>query len=440
MFEKLRNIFQVPELRRRILFTLGLFVIYRLGEHVPTPGVNAAALTAAFRSQANTLFGMYDMFVGQAFSKATIFALGIMPYISSSIILQLLGAVVPYFEKLRKEGEEGQKKITQITRYGTVLISIVQSLAYSVFLVGLGQSQGLAVVPDPGPTFYASTIITQTAGTILVMWLGEKITEFGIGNGISLIIFVNILGGLPNGVAAGIDSVRAGSVTPIQIIMMGVIMIAIVAAVIIMTQATRKIPVQYAKRVVGRRQYGGQSTHIPLRVNTAGVIPIIFASSIMVLPATIAGFFANNPTAQAMMNWFGPSSALYIIIYAAIIIFFTYFYTAVVLNPNDLAENMRKYGGFIPGIRPGKKTAEYIDRVLTRITLPGAIFLAAIAVFPDIFFTRVLNVPALAFGGTSVLIVVGVALDTLQQVESHLLMRHYEGFVKRSRIRGRQRM
>ena len=440
MFEKLRNIFQVPELRRRILFTLGLFVIYRLGEHVPTPGVNAAALTAAFRSQANTLFGMYDMFVGQAFSKATIFALGIMPYISSSIILQLLGAVVPYFEKLRKEGEEGQKKITQITRYGTVFISVVQSFAYSVFLVGLGQSQGLTVVPDPGPTFYFSTIITQTAGTILVMWLGEKITEFGIGNGISLIIFVNILGGLPNGVAAAIDSLRAGSITPLQAIMMTAILITIVAAVIIMTQATRKIPVQYAKRVVGRRQYGGQSTHIPLRVNTAGVIPIIFASSIMVLPATIAGFFANNPAAQAMMQWFAPSSLLYVVIYAAIIIFFTYFYTAVVLNPNDLAENMRKYGGFIPGIRPGKKTAEYIDRVLTRITLPGAIFLAAIAVFPDVFFTKVLNVPALAFGGTSVLIVVGVALDTLQQVESHLLMRHYEGFVKRSRIRGRQRM
>ena len=439
MFEKLRNIFQVPELRRRILFTLGLFVIYRLGEHVPTPGVNAAALTAAFRSQANTLFGMYDMFVGQAFSKATIFALGIMPYISSSIILQLLGAVVPYFEKLRKEGEEGQKKITQITRYGTVLISIVQSFAYAVFLIGLGQSQGLSVVPSPGPMFYLSTVITQTAGTILVMWLGEKITEFGIGNGISLIIFVNILGGLPNGLAATFDSMRAGSFTPLQALFMAAILVGVVASVIVMTQATRKIPVQYAKRVVGRRQYGGQSTHIPLRVNTAGVIPIIFASSIMVLPATVAGFFANNPAAQAVSQFFNRTGIAFNVIYAAIIIFFTYFYTAVVLNPNDLAENMRKYGGFIPGIRPGRKTAEYIDRVLTRITLPGAVFLAAIAVLPDIILA-LFKVPALAFGGTSVLIVVGVALDTLQQVESHLLMRHYEGFVKRSRIRGRQRM
>jgi preprotein translocase subunit SecY len=439
MLEKLRNIFQVPELRRRILFTLGLFVVYRLGEHVPTPGVNVGALTAAFRSQANTLFGMYDMFVGRAFSRATIFALGIMPYISASIILQLLGAVVPYFEKLRKEGEEGQKKITQWTRVGTVFISIVQSLAYSIFLVNLGASQGLAVVPEPGFLFYFSTVITQTAGTILVMWLGEKITEFGIGNGISLIIFVNILGGLPNGIAAAIDSLRGGNLNILQLAGMAAIMVGVVAAVVVMTQATRKIPVQYAKRIVGRRMYGGQSTHIPLRVNTAGVIPIIFASSIMVLPTTIAGFFQNNAAAQTILGWFTRTGIAFNVFYAIIIVFFTYFYTAVVLNPNDLAENMRKYGGFIPGIRPGRKTAEYIDRVLSRITLPGALFLAAIAVLPDIVLAF-FKVPALAFGGTSVLIVVGVALDTLQQVESHLLMRHYEGFVKRSRIRGRQRM
>jgi len=439
MLEKLRNIFQVPELRRRILFTLGLFVVYRFGEHIPTPGVNAEALLAAFRSQANTLFGMYDMFVGQAFSRATIFALGIMPYISASIILQLLGAIVPYFEKLRKEGEEGQKKITQFTRYGTVLISIVQSLAYAIFLQNLGESQGLTVVPNPGFGFFFSTVITQTAGTILVMWLGEKITEFGIGNGISLIIFVNIIGGLPNAVRQGYDSFRGGSISLIGIGAMLAIMVAVVAAVIVMTQATRKIPVQYAKRMVGRRQYGGQSTHIPLRVNTAGVIPIIFASSIMVLPATVAGFFPpDSPMAEAGM-WFTRTSWLFNILYGLIIVFFTYFYTAVVLNPNDLAENMRKYGGFIPGIRPGRKTAEYIDRVLSRITLPGALFLALIAVVPDTLLGA-FNVPALAFGGTSVLIVVGVALDTLQQIESHLLMRHYEGFVKRSRIRGRQRM
>jgi preprotein translocase subunit SecY len=439
MLEKLRNIFQVPELRRRILFTLGLFVIYRFGERITTPGVDASALTAAFRSQSNGLFGMYDMFVGRAFSKATIFALGIMPYISASIILQLLGAVVPYFEKLRKEGEEGQKKITQFTRYGTVLISIVQSLAYSIFLVNLGTSQGLSVVPNPGFLFYFSTIVTQTAGTILVMWLGEKITEFGIGNGISLIIFVNILGGLPNGVIAAFDSMRAGNLNVLQAAGMIAILVGVVAAVIVMTQATRKIPVQYAKRMVGRRMYGGQSTHIPLRVNTAGVIPIIFASSIMVLPTTIAGFAQNNPTAQTIMGWFSRTSWPFNIIYGLLIVLFTYFYTAVVLNPNDLAENMRKYGGFIPGVRPGKKTAEYIDRVLSRVTLPGALFLAAVAVLPDIVLA-LFKVPALAFGGTSVLIVVGVALDTLQQVESHLLMRHYEGFVKRSRIRGRQRM
>jgi preprotein translocase subunit SecY len=439
MLDKLRNIFQVPELRRRIFFTLGLFVIYRLGEHVPTPGVNVAALTAAFRSQANGLFGMYDLFVGQAFSKATIFALGIMPYISASIILQLLGAVVPYFEKLRKEGEEGQKKITQFTRYGTVLISIVQSLGYSVFLVNLGASQGLSVVPEPGFGFTFSTIITQTAGTILVMWLGEKITEFGIGNGISLIIFVNILGGLPAGVKASYENFRGGNLNVLQLAGMAVIITVVVAVVVLMTQATRKIPVQYAKRVVGRRMYGGQSTHIPLRVNTAGVIPIIFASSIMMIPTGIASFVPPSSPLAGIGQFFTRTSLWYILPYALIIIFFTYFYTAVVLNPNDLAENMRKYGGFIPGIRPGRKTAEYIDRVLSRITLPGAIFLAAIAVVPDIIMA-IFKVPSLAFGGTSVLIVVGVALDTLQQVESHLLMRHYEGFVKRSRIRGRQRM
>jgi len=439
MLEKLRNIFQVPELRRRILFTLAMFVIYRLGEHLPTPGVNAAALAGAFRSQANTMFGLYDMFVGGAFSRATIFALGIMPYISASIIIQLLGAVVPYFEKLRKEGEEGQKKITQYTRYGTVLIAIVQSFAYSIFLVNLGASQGVTVVPDPGFLFYFSTVITQTAGTILVMWLGEKITEFGIGNGISLIIFVNIIGGLPNRVMAAIESYKAGNLTLLTALLVVAIMVAVIAAVVVMTQATRKIPVQYAKRMVGRRQYGGQSTHIPLRVNTAGVIPIIFASSIMILPTTIAGFFHNSPVAETLTSWFNPLGFLYNAIYALIIVFFTYFYTAVVLNPNDLAENMRKYGGFIPGVRPGRWTAQYIDRVLSRITLPGAIFLALIAVLPDVIISF-FKVPALGFGGTSVLIVVGVALDTLQQIESHLLMRHYEGFVKRGRIRGRQRM
>ncbi|TMQ71260.1 MAG: preprotein translocase subunit SecY [Candidatus Eisenbacteria bacterium] len=439
MLDKLRNVFQVPELKRRILFTLALFVIYRLGEHMPTPGVNAKALAGAFASQQGTLFGLYDLFVGGAFSRATVFALGIMPYISSSIILQLLGAVVPYFEKLRKEGEEGQKKLTQITRYGTILISVIQSYAYSVFLVNMGAARGLTVVPDPGFGFTLVTIITQTAGTILVMWLGEKITEHGIGNGISLIIFVNIIGRVPNTMAQAYDSFKGGALSLLTILVVAAIMVFVIAAVVMMTQGMRKIPVQYAKRIVGRRMYGGAATHIPLRVNTAGVIPIIFASSIMILPATVAGFVPPGHPLASLGLWFSPLKPLYNIVYGIIIVFFTYFYTAVVLNPNDLAENMRKYGGFIPGIRPGRKTAEYIDRVLSRITLPGAFFLAAIATLPDMMIAG-LGLPFLGFGGTSVLIVVGVALDTLQQVESHLLMRHYEGFVKRGRIRGRQRM
>jgi len=439
MLQKLRDIFQVPELKRRILFTLALFVVYRLGEHMPTPGVNAKALAGAFASQQGTLFGLYDLFVGGAFSRATVFALGIMPYISSSIILQLLGAVVPYLEKLRKEGEEGQKKLTQLTRYGTVLISIVQSYAYSVFLINMGAAQGITVVPNPGFLFTFSTILTQTTGTIFVMWLGEKITEHGIGNGISLIIFVNIVGGVPNTVAQAYDSFRGGTLSVLTILAVVVIMVAVIASVVLMTQGMRKIPVQYAKRIVGRRMYGGAATHIPLRINTAGVIPIIFASSIMILPATVAGFVPPSHPLAAMGQWFNPLGWIYNVIYGVIIVFFTYFYTAVVLNPNDLAENMRKSGGFIPGIRPGRKTAEYIDRVLSRITLPGAIYLAFIATLPDMMIAS-MGLPFLGFGGTSVLIVVGVALDTLQQVESHLLLRHYEGFVKRGRIRGRQRM
>jgi len=439
MLEKLRNIIQVPELRRRIGFTLGLFVVYRLGEHLPTPGVNTQALMGAFASQKGTLFGLYDLFVGGAFSRATVFALGIMPYISSSIILQVLGAVVPYFEKLRKEGEEGQKKLTQLTRYGTVFISIIQSFAYSVYLVNMGGASGVTVVAHPNVMFYLATIVTQTTGTIFVMWLGEKITEHGIGNGISLIIFVNILGGFPNRIFAAIDSFRGGSLSLFTVLFLLLLLVAVIASVIVMTQATRKIPVQYAKRIVGRRMYGGASTHIPLRVNTAGVIPIIFASSFMILPTTLAQFVPPSSPLSSIGQWFTRTSFVYNILYGLIIIFFTYFYTAVVLNPNDLAENMRKYGGFVPGIRPGKKTAEYIDRVLSRITLPGAIFLALIAVLPDVLLAAS-GAQFLSFGGTSILIVVGVALDTLQQVESHLLMRHYEGFVKRGRLRGRQRM
>jgi preprotein translocase subunit SecY len=437
LVDSIQNIFRIPELKRRLLFTLGMFAIYRLGEHIPAPGVNGQALAAAFASQAGGLFGLYDVFVGGAFSQATIFALGIMPYISASIILQLLGVVVPYFEKLRKEGEEGQKKITQYTRYGTVLISLIQSYAYALFLQNTGSVAGAPVVITPGIPFILTMMITQTAGTILVMWLGEQITERGIGNGISLIIFINIIGRFPNTVVSVVESLRAGTVSLFGVIIGLAFRIAVIAGVVLLTQGTRKIPVQYAKRMVGRRMYGGASNHIPLKVNTAGVIPIIFASSLMILPLTVASFFPPGSMGQDFIaQWLAPGRAVYEVMYFLIIVFFTYFYTAVVLNPQDVAENMRKYGGFVPGIRPGKKTAEYIDRVLTRITLPGAIALAIIAVVPDAILHNT-NLP-FRFGGTSVIIVVGVALDTLQQIESHLLMRHYEGFVKKGRIRGRR--
>ena len=435
MLEKLMNIFRVPELKRRVLFTIALLCVYRLGGHVPTPGVNSEALVTAFASQSNTLFGLYDLFVGGSFAKATVFALGIMPYISVSIIFQLLGAVIPYFEKLQKEGEEGRKKITQYTRLGTVALAAMQSLAFAKFLESMG-SQGVPVVPNPGIGFQLMTMITQTTGTILIMWLGEQITERGIGNGISLIIFIGIVARFPSDFVNSYRAVTVGTLTPLVAAMMLAVMVAVIASVVAMTQAQRKIPVQYAKRVVGRKMYGGQSTHIPLRVNTAGVIPIIFAQSLIILPGTLALYFHGNRVIEAVAGWFAHGTVVYVIVYSLTIIFFTYFYTAIVLNPTDMADNMKKYGGFIPGIRPGRKTSEYIDRILSRITLPGAVFLAVIAVLPDILIQK-FNVP-FYFGGTSVLIVVGVALDTLQQIESHLIMRHYEGFVKHGRLRARR--
>jgi preprotein translocase subunit SecY len=435
MLEKAQNVFRIPELKRRVLFTIALLCVYRFGGHVPTPGVNSEALVTAMASQANSLFGLYDLFVGGSFAKATVFALGIMPYISVSIIMQLLGAVVPHFEKLQKEGEEGRKKITQYTRVGTVALAAAQSFAFARFLEGMG-SQGVPVVPDPGMGFRFMTMITQTAGTILIMWLGEQITERGIGNGISLIIFIGIVARFPTDIINSVRALRVGTLNPFLAAIIVVVMIAVIASVVAMTQAQRKIPVQYAKRVVGRKMYGGQSTHIPLRVNTAGVIPIIFAQSLIMLPSTLALYFQGNAAIQAVAAWFSGGTWVYVIVYSLTIIFFTYFYTAIVLNPTDMADNMKKYGGFIPGIRPGRKTSEYIDRILSRITLPGAIFLALIAVLPDVMISR-FNVP-FYFGGTSVLIVVGVALDTLQQIESHLIMRHYEGFVTSGRLRGRR--
>jgi preprotein translocase subunit SecY len=437
LVESFQSVFRIPELKKRILFTAGLLIIYRLGSHVPTPGINGAALESFFAAQSGTLFGLYDLFAGGALSKATIFALGIMPYINASIILQLLGSVIPYLEKLRKEGEEGRKKITQITRYATVFFAVVQSFGFCLFLEGLRGADGVTpVVPNPGFGFRLLTMLTQTSGTIFVMWLGEQITERGIGNGISLIIFINIVARFPNDVLNTARQVMSGQLNIFAGLLLTAFMLVVIAAVVAMTQAQRKIPVQYAKRIVGRRMVGSSSMHIPLRVNAAGVIPIIFAQSIIAFPSTLASFFRDNDFMAQVANIFAPHHMVYGVLYAVIIIFFTYFYTAIVLDPSELADNMKKHGGFIPGIRPGKKTAEYIDRVLTRITLPGAIFLAAIAVLPDILLYR-FNVP-FYFGGTSLLIVVGVALDTLQQIESHLLVRHYDGFMKRGKLKARR--
>jgi preprotein translocase subunit SecY len=430
LLQVFQNIFKIPELKKRILITLGLLAVYRFGAHVPTPGVNAQVLTELFEKAQGTVLGMVDLFTGGAMKNMTVFALGIMPYISASIILQLLTVVIPHLERLAKEGEQGRKKITQYTRYGTVVLSAIQSFGISIGLEGM---QG--VVPVPGWPFRLTAVITLTAGTAFIMWLGEQITERGIGNGISLIIFAGIVTRLPMAVISTIEAIQRGDLALFSLLGLLIMMALVVAAVIMMQQGTRKIPVQYAKRVVGRRIYGGQSTHIPLRVNTAGVIPVIFASSIIMFPATIAKF-VNKPWMQIIADNLSPGHILYTVLFATMIIFFAYFYTAIVFNPTELAENMKKYGGYIPGVRPGKRTAVYIDSVLTRITLSGAIFLALIAILPQ-FLIQSLKVP-FYFGGTALLIVVGVALDTMQQIESHLLTRHYEGFMKKGKLRGRR--
>ncbi len=442
MMERFQAVFKIPELKRKILFTAMILIAYRIGGHVPIPGVNAQALLEFFQQQQRGLLGLYDLFAGGAFSRATVFALGIMPYISSSIIIQLLGAVVPYFQKLQKEGEQGRKKITQLTRYGTVLLAAGQGYGASVFLERIGMTtSGQLVVPYPGFGFRLLTMITLACGTVLIMWLGELITERGIGNGISLIIFIGIIARFPNSIFDEIQQVISGNRTLIIELFLWALFVGTVAGTILLTQGTRKIPVQYAKRVIGRKVYGGQSTHIPLRVNTAGVMPIIFAQSILFVPQTVVQFFPNSDFMQSVNLMFDYQSWTYWIIYGLMIVFFTYFYTAIAFNPVDVADNMKKHGGFIPGVRPGKKTSEFIDNILTRITLPGSIFLAIIAIFPS-FVTKFTNVSysfASFYGGTSLLIVVGVALDTLQQVESHLLMRHYDGFLKSGKIRGRRR-
>jgi preprotein translocase subunit SecY len=440
--ETFTNIFKIQELRERLLFTTLLLIIVRIGSHITVPGVDAVLLADTIKkSSENTLFGLYDLFVGGAFSHAAIFALGIMPYISASIVIQLLGAVVPYFAKLQKEGEEGRKKITQYTRYGTVAISLMQATGVVAKLMSTSTA-GIPIVPEAvrGVGFYLSTTIILTTGTMFMMWLGEQITERGIGNGISLIIFIGIVARFPNALLDEFQLVRGGTRNLIVELVILVLMGFIIAGVVLITQGTRRIPVQYAKRVVGRKVYGGVTQYIPLRVNTAGVMPIIFAQSIMFVPQIIFSFFPNNEfMTELSTNWFGYSSWTYSFVYALMIIFFTYFYTAIAFNPKDVADNMKKQGGFIPGIRPGTHTSEFVDNILTKITLPGSIALAAIAILPTMMIKMGVT-PGFAsfFGGTSLLIVVGVALDTLQQVESHLLMRHYDGFMKSGKLRGRR--
>ncbi len=437
MLKSIVNVFKVPELKKKILFTLGILIVYRLGGHIPTPGINTAAIGEFFAQSSNTLFGMYDLFVGGNLSKATIFALGIMPYITSSIVMQLLGAIIPFFEKLRKQGAEGQKKITQYTRYGTVLIGTFNALGITIFLESIPPTSLGPVVQFPGFMFKFITIITFVAGTIFIMWLGEQITEKGIGNGISLIIFIGIIARYPNGFLNMGKMVATGTMSIMNAVIIIIIMVFVTGAVIVITEAMRKIPVQYAKRVIGRKIYGGQSTHIPLRVNSAGVIPIIFAQSVLMFPQTITTFFKGSEFMHTVSSWLSPGAFLYTVLYVILIIFFAYFYTAIVLNPVEIADNMKKYGGFIPGRKPGKKTAEYINNVIARITLPGALFFAIIAVMPTFFMTYA-RVP-FYFGGTGLIIIVGVALDTLQQIESHLVMRHYDGFMKKGKLRGRRR-
>jgi preprotein translocase subunit SecY len=429
------SIMKIPELRKKIIYTFGLLAVYRLGGFIPVPGINSHALQEAFASGGGVM-GMFDLFVGGALSRASIFALGIMPYISASIIVQLLGSVLPYFEKLKKEGEAGRQKMTEITRYGTVLLAFIQGLGISQYLIGLN-TQVPGVVPNAGLAFTAQTVLTLIAGTIFVMWLGERIGERGIGNGISLIIFAGIVGDIPGAIISMYRDIfvlqQTNFITGIFLL---VFMFAVVAFVVIMTEAQRKIPVSYAKQVRGRKVYGGQSTHIPLRLNTAGVIPVIFAQSFMMFPSTIAMFFPNSDISGWVNNWMAPGGFVYIVIYSALIILFAYVYTAIVFNPQDLADNMKKQGGFIPGRKPGKGTAKYIEKVLVRVTLPGAIFLAAIAVLPMLLMSNA--GVSFMFGGTSLLIVVGVALETLRQIETHLLMRHYDGFLAKGRIRGRR--
>jgi len=441
MISGAQNIFKIPELKRRILWTLVFLAVYRVGVHIPTPGVNGDALASFFAQARGTLFSLIDMFTGGGLERLSVFALGIMPYISASIILQLLTVVIPYLAQLQKEGEMGRKKIVQYTRYGTVVLSMIQGFGIAVGLENMQGAAGEMVVMVPGWSFRILTVITLTAGTAFIMWLGEQITERGIGNGISLIIFAGIVARMPNAVASTYEYFRLGQMGIITILFLIVLMILVVAVIIFCETAQRRLPVQYAKRIVGRRVYGGQSTHLPLKLNTSGVIPPIFASSILMFPLTIGNFLPKplleaHPWIASALQSFGPQALLYNLLYVGFIVFFCYFYTAVTFNPNDVADNMKKFGGYIPGIRPGQKTAEYIDKVLTRITLGGAIYVSAICVLPTLLYSEFKV--SFYFGGTSLLIVVGVALDTVQQIEAHMLSRHYEGLMKKGRLKSRR--
>jgi preprotein translocase subunit SecY len=433
--ESFGNIFKLPELRKRIIFTIALLAIYRVGAHIPVPGIDSSALADFFSQMRGSVLQFFDMFSGGALRRLTIFALGIMPYISSSIIIQLLTVAVPFLEKLKKEGEYGQKKITQYTRYGAVGLAAVQGLGIAFGLEAMHSPTGSMIVPDPGWGFRVLTVITLAAGTSFIMWLGEQITERGVGNGISLIIFAGIVAEIPSAIINSIRLLQTGELTPIAALMTIAIMFVVVGVIVFFESGQRRIPIQYARRMVGRKVFAGQSSHLPLKINTSGVIPPIFASAIIMFPATIVGFI-QNPSMQKMANMLAPGTPLHIGLYVSLIFFFCYFYTAVVFNPNDVADNLKKHGGFIPGIRPGKPTAEHIDRTLTRITLGGAIYLSMVCVMPD-FMIKMFKVP-FYFGGTGLLIVVGVAMDTMSQVESHLVMRQYGGFIKGGRMRGRQ--
>lgn len=430
----LRSAANIPELRRRIIFTLLMLAIYRMGVQIPTPGINGEALASFFEQSSNTLFGMFNMFSGGALENFSIFALGIMPYISASIIIQLLTVVVPQLETLKKEGEAGRRVITKYTRYGTVVLSIIQGTFIAVGLEGMSGPGGEAIVLAPGLEFKLMTMLTLTSGTAFLMWLGEQMTERGIGNGISLIIFAGIVARGPAAIVNSIQLVKAGEIAIFFVPFLLLFMFVVMGTIVFFETSQRRIPIQYAKRVVGRKVYGGQSSHLPLKINVAGVIPPIFASSIMMFPATI-GSFVQIDWVQQMSAALSPGTVWYYMVYVVMVVFFCFFYTAVQFKPDDVAENLKKNGGFIPGIRPGKRTADFIDKVLTRITVVGAIYLSVVCVLPTVLISQ-FNIP-FYFGGTALLIVVGVGIDTISQIESHLAMRNYEGFMKQGRIRGR---